>query len=451
MKGNRVNMGQSIGRVAIMVSMLLGGIVGATGAPAAMAQATPGTYESPVSGAVIEVSAPWAFDAGISATGEDEDIIGIRSENGRLLIGYLPATTDVDTALQRALDVLVAERAGLQELDSGAYDDVTYALGTVGLDGVEHGVFTVYEGAGADGVVTSTTFVAVASSFGDALQDIQQHVTVDSSPVFNGVEGAGIQELLDAQAGIAGGSAPSEDSTPAITEASPDRDAGDRDARKLPTPTETPEATNESETGRAGQVGTEPADLSVFQDVGLVDEGIYVSPQYDTEVLWDHTWKLFANADEPVISDPESGTDSLTLSWNGDGVVFLYVDLFAADKLAPANFVDYWLSDEFLAENADPDAEILLDGSDRSSGAVLIRDYLANGEEMLMLREAISLDGGDTMALVTLVGRPDTFADAFADAADDITIDGDPAALTFTVRQIERSQEQYRRAGGPGD
>jgi hypothetical protein len=70
---------------------------------------------------------------------------------------------------------------------------------------------------------------------------------------------------------------------------------------------------------------------------------------------------------------------------------------------------------------------------------VLIRDYLSDGEEILLLRQATSLDGGDTLAVVTLIGLPDSFTDAYADAGDGLTVEGDPALNVFTPAEIDRA------------
>lgn len=58
---------------------------------------------------------------------------------------------------------------------------------------------------------------------------------------------------------------------------------------------------NETETGRGGQ----GADLADFEDLGLIDEGEYVSPQFDVEITWEDTWIFASDFDEPIASDEE--------------------------------------------------------------------------------------------------------------------------------------------------
>jgi len=79
---------------------------------------------------------------------------------------------------------------------------------------------------------------------------------------------------------------------------------------------------------------------------------------------------------------------------------------------------------------------LLADSSRRESG-VLIADPLEDGTELWALRQAYSLDGGDTIALVIMIGLDSVFLDALADAQDDITLDGDPVLSLFSVEDIE--------------
>lgn len=447
-----------LGRLVAMLALLVAAMAGTPAASVAAAQPDAGVYESPLTGAVVEATEPWRIDADTQKA-PDADIIRLSGPAGHLVIGFLPATVDFEAAQARALERVAGDLQGYSALESGSYDDVTYALALAQLDGTEVGLFSVLQETDDPAFDEIAVYLAPVSAFAEGMDVLQQSVTVDDVPVFDGVESAGLQAVLDANAGTVE-SGPAQD-TPAETDADkPSDDVGTaeatqeaaaedadtvdgRDARRLPTEGETPEAANESETGRgAGARIDEPQsepDATDLEALGLVEEGEYVSPQFDTEVLWDPSWELDRAADEPLVSDAERGMDSLVLIWNGEDFVLLYVDLFAAEGLTPEDFAIYWTSDEYLEENADPDAEILLDDSDDASGAVLMRDYLSDGEEVIILREALSLDGGDTIALVTLIGFPETFPDAYADAREGITIDGDAAVQTFTPLRIERA------------
>jgi hypothetical protein len=116
----------------------------------------------------------------------------------------------------------------------------------------------------------------------------------------------------------------------------------------------------------------------------------------------------------------------------------LYVDKYEADGFTPADLEELWASDDYLAESAALDAEVLLRDSNSATGSVLIRDFLSDGVEIYLLRQATSLDGGNTIAVVTMIGLPDSFSAAYGDAGDGLTIDGEPALDVFTPREIDR-------------
>jgi len=445
-----------------MVAIAVASMAGALGLPGASAQPASDAYEAPVSGAVIEAVSPWALDPDLTSSGGDYDIVGLRATFDRLLISFLPATVDSAFAQATVLEEFASGFDGYQEIDRGAYGAVTYSLDIANVDGLEFGVFSLFLNAPDAGFVEFSMYMGPAAAFADGLAVVQQSVTIDGAAVFDGVEGDGLQTLLDDHAGIAGGSgpvaqrgddptaepseeptAPSDgDAEPATVTAPDESDTSDdRDSRKLPEVVEsTPDAGNESETGRGDRKLPTGDDLSDFEELGLIDQGEYVSPQFDTDVLWDETWSFDPEISDPIVSDTDAVTDSLTLVWNGDDFILLYVDLYEADGFTPADYEELWASDAYLAETADPDAEVLLQDSNRSTGSVLIRDYLSDGEEILLLRQAISLDRGDTIAVVTLIGLPDSFADAYADAGDGVTIDGEPALDVFTPREIERAR-----------
>ncbi len=142
------------------------------------------------------------------------------------------------------------------------------------------------------------------------------------------------------------------------------------------------------------------------------------------------------------MSDPANGTDSLLLIWGGDAFALMFVDFSAAEDLAPDDLVEYWISDEYLEENSDPDVEILLDDSSRSSGAVLTRDYLSEGDEAIILKEAVLMGDGETLAVATLISTPNMYGEIYGDAEGDVVIDGEAAVSVFTQDDVEAAIEE---------
>jgi hypothetical protein len=56
------------------------------------------------------------------------------------------------------------------------------------------------------------------------------------------------------------------------------------------------------------------------------------------------------------------------------------------------------------------------------------------------VQEAIYIDD-EVSAIVTIFGTPESMVDAYADAEDMVSVDGNDAAGTFTSREIERAVE----------
>jgi hypothetical protein len=189
---------------------------------------------------------------------------------------------------------------------------------------------------------------------------------------------------------------------------------------------------NETETGRGGQ----GADLADFEDLGLVDEGEYVSPQFDVEITWDDTWVFASTFEEPITSDEEAGVDTMTVSWTGEGGSSIFITVAdSGGEVTPEALADYRASDEYVGE----DGEVLLNDTSRSgAGAVLIRGFLEDGTEVLVLREAMCADAQcDSLAISMMVGEPNSFPDAYADARSDIEVDGERLIGVFSAREIE--------------
>lgn len=284
-----------------------------------------------------------------------------------------------------------------------------------------------------------TMLAGPTDSFFEDLEAAQTDVTIDEEGIFADVDITDLEMALDE-----GGSVVTEDDATAVADDAGEdtADADDEDDRrsgaKLPGDTAAGTTDNQSETGRGGK----SADAIDFEEAGLVSDNEYTSPQYNIDVEWGEQWFVDMEDEESVTTDPAGGTDSLVLVWNGDDFALFFIDISTADDVVPADLVDYWVSDEYLAESADPNAEILLDDSGRSNGAVLMRDYLSEGDEVIILKEAMLLGDGETMAVVTLIATPTLYADIYADAEADVVIDGGAAVSVFTQRQIERALDQ---------
>ena len=389
----------------LVLAVVLGTALGMAGAASAQG-----------AGATVEVVPPWRFEPSLDEVGTDYEIMGLANQVGDvMLIGFLPSDVDLAGARDIFLFSAFAESLAYIELDFGSYGtavgNVSYSLSMVNFDGYEYGIFTVVLGGRSSGFVESYFLISSPLWLGDTVEEAKASIRVNGVPVFQGVTGAGLQGFMDRNLGVTGGNPLPVGFVEAVSQPAPTEPPA-------PTPTQAPNAE--------------------FEDLGLVGEREYVSPQFDTEVGWNRDWAFDPDLDQPIYSDTREDRDGLQLVWSGDGNALFDIAILEASGATPANLVDYRTSPDYLEDNAHPDVEVLLDDADANGGAVLLRDYTDDGDEVVILHEAILVDGGDAIAWITLYAEPRAFSDAYADA-EGITVDGDPAFNVFTQRQIDRA------------
>lgn len=190
-----------------------------------------------------------------------------------------------------------------------------------------------------------------------------------------------------------------------------------------------------------GEEATEESGGTDLESQGLIASNEYESPQYGIGIEWDDTvWDADPAFEQTAVSDTDAGIDTLVLFWlNGDAAMFFLV--MPSDSDEPADFVDLWQSDEYILDQVHEDAEVLLADSSRNSGGVVYRSYNAEGQEMIVVNEAIYIDD-ETIVLLTMYGSPADIAGAYGDAEDLISVDGNDATGTFTSREIDRALDE---------
>lgn len=205
-----------------------------------------------------------------------------------------------------------------------------------------------------------------------------------------------------------------------------------------------------TETGNRGELpefpsqgdspqGTGSADA---EELGLVSESEYVSPQFDVDVVWDDRWAFDAGAsDEPIGSDEANGEDWISLAWeNGDSGT-ISISISEVDDFAPEQLVEYWESDEYMDDIGVAGEVVLSEASDDRGGALILVDD--GGEGVVVYQEVICLSRAcDQIAVVNVTTSAFDAADLIADAEEGIEIDGEAATGVFSTRQINRELDQ---------
>lgn len=394
---------------------------GATPAQTAAADVT----TSEVTGIEVKTSGDWEIVAAevYDETEPAEESFQIQSPNAN---GYIAFFHD-DDARMSLNDFLSGFDTSAQSRENIAADyrnGIAWTLDEAVLgDGAHVYVYIeVREGLDPDYVVLSAV-LAIREDFADVFAGVQGDISIDGDPIFADVDAADLEDLI--AGGAVADQTPTGDSTRGAGAENP------RDHAKLPDRDD--QGANETETGTAVSRAT------ALEEAGLLSETEYASPQYGVDVIWGDLWYVDASDDDGVTSDPARGLDSLVLVWDGPGFALMFVDISSADSLVPADFVEYWTSDEYMLENAEPEAENLIYRSRSANGAVLMRDYLTEGDEVIILKEARLLDDGEHLAITTLITTPDVFSEMYGDAQDDVSIGGAPAVETLTTRQVDRA------------
>ena len=194
----------------------------------------------------------------------------------------------------------------------------------------------------------------------------------------------------------------------------------------------------------AGQIDGNDAKDSVEEEApatpevspGLVAEGEYVSPQFDTGITWTDAWDLgdfdnplveFAvggNFDAPITSDPGSG-DVIWLMDTASESAVLGIFLVPSDGLDPSNMIQIMGQPSFLSDNlfVSRDSDRLLLEETETTATILVRD--AATPEHLVYLEVIFPEGEDYYIWFGFdLWEPDAYEGVFEDVTAGLEIDG---------------------------
>lgn len=378
------------------------------------------TYRFGLDGTEIRWEGNWEYDPASSGQFEGYEIASFISPEAGLFIGEIASIVpiDLDALLAVVLDTLAEDTDQFVTVERSATDVVSYSLDAAIVEGIATALFTYVQFNAQAGVITYTSVFSDYDTFADNIADAQDNVTVNGRVALEGIDGAVLQSLLPPLEGGSTGDDEENDTNVNGGQTAPDDESDE------------PED-DEAETPDDDRGGNEvDADLAAL---GIVEEGLYESPQFGTEVEWSNDWDV---NEDFLSSDEDEEVDNLGLAID-DGAAVLLITVFEAGDATPADYAAFWESDEFLEENASPEAEVLLSDSSGDESGVLIADPLEDGGELWALRQAYSLDGGDTIVTVLMVGLSDDFPDYLADAQDGVEIDGDPALSLFSVEDVE--------------
>jgi hypothetical protein len=197
------------------------------------------------------------------------------------------------------------------------------------------------------------------------------------------------------------------------------------------------EATEEADDEEATEEAADPEDL------GLVDDGEYESPQFGYAVEWSRDWDLDTYYEEPLISDEEIVQDRLYLIWTGvDGEeAYVIITGQEASRGGVDEDVAEWTDPDYIEEQWEEGLEVeaILDDSSGNTGAVLFSlvDTENDDAQYFIMYAAVELDDG-SMIYVTFTVFEDYFENAYLGAAD-LLVDGESVLNFLAWDDIEEA------------
>lgn len=441
-------------RAAMVTVLALIGLfgVGTSQAAAQRGTATEDSYVSELSDLEVTVAGDFGIDEIEHQQYEhgDGEIVYINLPTAFLQIAFFDDDDEPEETVELFNESFASEMNSFDVLDEGIDRGRVWSFAVTTLEDDE---FLYYVDVTPDVVGNVDVMTRIAGptvTFFDDLEAAQQDVALDGEGIFQEVDVTELEETFGA-----GGASEQDEETSGKRDktnststrqtedddntAQADSGERPRSGARLPRNVDVDDV--DEENAEADRESPERGGIG-FEDAGLVSDNEYTSPQFDIDVEWGDRWLIDHEDEGSVTTDPAGGSDSLFLLWSGEDFAMLFIDFAAAEDLTPDDFVEYWVSEEYLAENADPNAEILLDDSGRSGGAVLWRDYLDEGGELIIFKEAMLLGDGETLAIVTLIAPPDLYSEIYADAESDVEIDGEPAVSVFSQREVQRTLDQ---------
>ena len=275
---------------------------------------------------------------------------------------------------------------------------------------------------------------------------IQDQITINGQPLMPEIDAEEMDLYVNRHASDTTTAEPTDE----VEELEPVVDP--RDGARLPEDTgvergENDEVENTSETrgtteatAEATIPPTEEATSEASDGPGILTDSSWEGGVFGHLIEWDaNTWSVDADFPEDLVSDPVNEEDTIVLqSSSVNGSSWFFISVYGNNDLIASDFLDYWSSDEFLAEmdRGDMGAEIL-DARTRGDGAGVIIQYAdEDGNQYVAFRQAVQLENGNLL-IITLDVPAEDAVEMYALAAD-VTFDGESTLQVFSNSQIQR-------------
>ena len=288
----------------------------------------------------------------------------------------------------------------------------------------------------ADGVAGSLTL-------------IQGQVTLNDAPLMPEIDP---EEIADIAGDVPSGQSTQTSETPEATEqpteqADTGRTGDPRQDARLPGPgddDDDEDVGNTSETTGTVEATVEPtADLPADDaDVpGELTDSSWEGEVHGHLIEWDASlWHVDTEFEGDLVSDQELQEDTIVLQTEtADGTSWLYISVYSGGNDTPQDYLNHWVSDEYLATFAESGAvaEVVETRTRGGNSAVMLRITAESGNEYLVVRQAVTLESG--AILVVTLDTPAADMGELYESAQAITIDGESVLQVYSPSQIQRT------------
>lgn len=395
-----------------------------------VAQDSANTVTAQMTGSVITASEPWRHLPDFTSSEPEREVIVMSGTNDILIVGFLSTESAGEDPIAQVLGEHAATIGPLTDVDRRE----RYALQTAVINDVPYGLFSLTYTNRNPGVVEVHAYLSPASTFDTGFAGAQGNVSVNGAPVFSGVNGRTLQSLIVANAGP--GNAATDAALSQPLTATPVVTAEEEPAEEPPdTSVVEPIATPVPDQAVATPMATPAAaltrpvvDVSMYADVGIVEDGLYISPQFGIEVTWDARWTVLQTSDESAVkANWVTRTDSVTLMSTVYPETIVVISVMSTYDFG----MDDW-STAFNARDDDAFPELLTKMGPTSGVAVVD----ANESNLMFLFDVGTSDNGSVFHEVEVQGTGSVVIDAF-DTVGGITVDGEPVFQTLTTEEIQ--------------
>lgn len=273
---------------------------------------------------------------------------------------------------------------------------------------------------------------AVAGS----LITIQSQITVDGQPTMQDIDIEEIAAIVDEWSGEVDTTTEAE--TPIGTEEANDADkdgtsTNPRDGARLPDPGSDEDEGNTSETD--GNPVTPVDTVTPESGAGTLTDSSWEGGVHGHLIEWDATvWFVDPDYPEDIVSNEVNREDAIVLQPTSGSAWFI-ISVVDADGFTSDDYVDYWISDEYL--EAVPEGATLLDSRTRGDGGGTVMQYAdETGAEFILVRQAEILENGNL--LIITFDTPAADVENVYALAQKVTVDGEPVLSVFSLSQIQR-------------